>query len=126
MARAVANRPPENFEISVQMPEWAITEPDEETWFEAPDNGVLVNPDGSGPADPALPPLPPSGEDEPSPAPQDRLDQDFIDRATDRDRPEPPRLRERDRDRREPGRRRDPDLAPPTDRRSERSADPVE
>ncbi|HEX8574331.1 MAG TPA: PBP1A family penicillin-binding protein [Allosphingosinicella sp.] len=127
MARAVANRPAENFEISVQMPEWAITEPDQETWFEAPDNGLFVNPDGSGPAG-TDPPVPSRDEEEPGPPPaEDRLDQDFIDRAIDRDRPEPRlRERERDRDRREPGRRRDSDLAPPTDRRSDRSADPVE
>jgi penicillin-binding protein 1A len=112
MVRAVANRAPENFEIAVQMPEWAVTEPDEETWFEAPDNGLLVNPDGSGPI--AVPPLPPRGEDEPAPREdeEDRLDQDFIDRATDRDRPEP--------------RRRDPDSVPPPERRSGRPADPVE
>jgi len=110
MARAVANRAPENFEISVGLPEWAITEPDEETWFEAPDNGVLVNPDGSGP--PGTLPLPPRDEDAEPPADEEeRLDQDFIDRAIDRDRPEP--------------RRRDPDAAPPGDRRSGR-ADAVE
>jgi penicillin-binding protein 1A len=126
MARAVAARPAENFEISVQMPEWAVTEPDNETWFEAPDNGVLVNPDGSGPAAPDQP-LPPRDEEEPGPPPEDRLDQDFIDRAIDRDRPEPTfRERDRDRDRRERRRRRDSDLAPATDRRSDRPADPME
>jgi penicillin-binding protein 1A len=123
MARAVANRPAENFEIAVEMPEWAITEPDEETWFEAPDNGVLVNPDGSGPAG-SFQPLPQRPDEaEPDPDQEDRLDQDFIDRAIDRD-PAEPRLRERERDRRE--RRRDPDIAPPVDRRSDRSADPME
>ncbi|HEX6374166.1 MAG TPA: PBP1A family penicillin-binding protein [Allosphingosinicella sp.] len=113
MARAVANRPAESFEIAVELPEWAITEPDEEIWFEAPDNGLLVNPDGSGPAG-SFQPLPPGDDDEgPGPDEQDRLDQDFIDRATDRVRPEPPR-------------RRDPDDDPAGDRRSGRAADPVE
>jgi penicillin-binding protein 1A len=114
MVRAVANRPAENFDISVPLPEWADTEPDDETWFEAPDNGVFVNPDGTGPSGLPLPPR----EDELGPPPEeeeDRLDQDFIDRATDRDR-----------DRRDPPRRRDPDSAPPGDRRSDRSADPME
>ncbi|HEX8063143.1 MAG TPA: penicillin-binding transpeptidase domain-containing protein, partial [Allosphingosinicella sp.] len=129
MQRAVANRPVENFEIAVQMPEWAVSEPDEETWFEAPDNGVLVNPDGTGPAGGYQPPPPPRQEDaEPSPDPQDRLDQDFIDRAIDREPPEP-RFRERDRERDRRDRRRDSDLAPPVDRRpdrSDRSGDPME
>ncbi|HET9637902.1 MAG TPA: PBP1A family penicillin-binding protein [Allosphingosinicella sp.] len=128
MARAVANRPAENFEIAVQMPEWAVGETEEETWFEAPDNGgVLVNPDGSGPSE-GFQPLPPRPDEaEPDPDREERLDQDFIDRAIDRDPPEP-RLRERDpdreRDRRE--RRRERDLAPPVDRRSDRTADPME
>ncbi|MEO7827460.1 MAG: penicillin-binding transpeptidase domain-containing protein, partial [Allosphingosinicella sp.] len=125
MARAVANRPPENFEIAVQMPEWAVSEPDEETWFEAPDNGVLVNPDGSGPSGAYQPPPPPrQDEAEPDPDREDRLDQEFIDRAADRE-PEP-RFQEpvRDRDRRE--RRRDPDIAPPVDRRSVPPPDPMQ
>jgi penicillin-binding protein 1A len=114
MVRAVANRPAENFDISVDLPDWAVTEPDDETWFEAPDNGAFVNPDGTGPSTQPLPPrddevVPPPPQDED----EDRLDQDFIDRATDRER-------------RDPQRRRDPDLAPPVDRRSERSADPME
>ncbi|HYD36439.1 MAG TPA: penicillin-binding transpeptidase domain-containing protein, partial [Allosphingosinicella sp.] len=112
MARAVANRAPEAFEIAVETPEWAITEPDEESWFEAPDNGLFVNPDGSGPAGPIPPP--PSREDEadlPPEEEEDRLDQDFIDRATDRVRPEPPPRRDRD--------------SPRPDRRSVRP-DPVE
>jgi penicillin-binding protein 1A len=126
MVRAVANRPPENFEIAVQMPEWAVSETEEETWFEAPENGgVLVNPDGSGPSE-GFQPLPPRPDEaQPVPDQEERLDQDFIDRATDRDPPEP-RLRERDRDRDRRERRRDPDLAPPVERRSDRSADPME
>jgi penicillin-binding protein 1A len=133
MQRAVANRPAENFEISVQMPEWAVSEPDEETWFEAPDNGALVNPDGTGPSG-GFQPLPPRrDEPEPGPVQDDRLDQDFIDRAIDRE-PEPrfrepePRFRERDRERERERRerRRDGDLAPPVERRSERPSDPME
>ena len=127
MVRAVANRPAENFEISVQMPEWAVGEPDEETWFQAPDNGVLVNPDGSGPAGAYQPPPPPRQEEaEPDPNREDRLDQEFIDRAADRE-PEPrfqERERDRDRDRRD--RRQDPDIAPPVDRRSDRPPDPMQ
>jgi penicillin-binding protein 1A len=112
MVRAVANRPAEAFEIAVQTPEWAVTEPDEETWFEAPDNGLFVNPDGSGPAGPIPPSAPREDEAGPPPEDEERLDQDFIDRATDRVRPEPPPRRDRD--------------APRPDRRSPRPADPVE
>jgi penicillin-binding protein 1A len=131
MQRAVASRPAENFEIAVQMPEWAVSEPDEQTWFEAPDNGVMVNPDGSGPPG-GFQPLPPRQDEAlPSSDQGERLDQDFIDRAIDRDRERErferirDRERERERERREE-RRRDPDLAPPVDRRSDRSADPME
>jgi penicillin-binding protein 1A len=112
MARAVANRPAEAFEIAVETPEWAITEPDDEAWFEPPDNGVFVNPDGSGPAGPMPLPSPRSEDEGPPPEDEDRLDQGFIDRATDRVRPEPPPRRDRD--------------APRPDRRSGRPADPVE
>ncbi|HEX8481676.1 MAG TPA: PBP1A family penicillin-binding protein [Allosphingosinicella sp.] len=127
MTRAVANRPAENFEIEVELPEWAVSETEEETWFEAPDNGMAASPDG---APGSYQPLPPREERvEPAPGQEDRLDQDFIDRAIDRDRErerlERIRERERERDRRE-DRRRDPDIAPPVDRRSDRSADPME
>ena len=123
-ARQMAGR--ENFEIAVQMPEWAVSEPEDETWFEPPENGaLLVNPDGSGPAEGFQPPPPRRDEAEPEADQDERLDQDFIDRAVDRDPPEP-RFRDRDRDRDRRDRRRDPDLAPPVDRRSDRSGDPME
>jgi penicillin-binding protein 1A len=115
MIRAVANRPAEPFEILVQTPAWAVSEPDEETWFQAPDNSVFVNPDGSGPGAPIpSPPPPPGAEDDAGlpPPDEDRLDQEFIDRATDRVRPERPPRRDRD--------------SPRPDRRSDRPADPVE
>src|SRR3712207_5813538 len=42
MARAIANRPPEKFEIEVEAPQWE-TETGEEVWFGAgPDNGAVV------------------------------------------------------------------------------------
>ncbi|HEU0134346.1 MAG TPA: PBP1A family penicillin-binding protein [Allosphingosinicella sp.] len=136
MQRAVANRPAENFEISVQMPEWAVSESEEETWFEAPGAGVPADPEGSPPSG-SFQPLPPSDDGmEAAPVQEDRLDQEFIDRAIDRDRERErmerirdrerlDRIRERERERRE-DRRRDPDIAPPVDRRSDRSADPME
>ncbi|HEX2764566.1 MAG TPA: PBP1A family penicillin-binding protein [Allosphingosinicella sp.] len=112
MVRAVARRPIEPFEISVELPEWATAESDEEVWFAPPDNGAMVNPDGTGPAERIEEPREDEREDE------DRLDQDFIDRAIDRERQrEPVRRRERERD---------PDAFPPPDRRSEPPPDPVE
>jgi penicillin-binding protein 1A len=110
MASAVARRPVEPFEISVETPEWASPESDQETWFAPPDNGALVDPDGMAPLEQR--PLP-RQEEEPA---DDRLDQDFIDRAIERERPrEPARRRERN-----------PDADPPADRRSDEPADPVE
>ena len=105
MVRAVANRPIEQFETQVELPEWAV-EPDQEVWFEAPQDAPLVDADGNPipPNDPdstpgADPGLPrdegESGQDE------DRLDQEWLDRAIERDRP-PPR-RETPKGKREPG-----------------------
>jgi penicillin-binding protein 1A len=102
MSRAVANRPAEPFEIAVAPPGWAA-EPDDEAWYGAPDNGAFVDPDGNPVAaaperlEPLAPGDEPRGEDE-----EDRLDQEWLDRAINRDRaperreppPPPPRKRE--------------------------------
>ena len=120
MARAVANRPVEQFETQVAPPDWA--EPDEEVWFEPPpEDAQLVDPDGNpippGTTGGTLPP-PPEDREEPEPEPaDDRLDREWLDRAINPDR-EPRRDRRRDREReREQG-------APPP--RSGGAADPVE
>jgi penicillin-binding protein 1A len=94
MIRAVAKRPPEAFDITVPQPTWA-SEPDEETWFEAPDNGVGPAPDGTAPPPPPAdaPPVVdgrPAPRDEPAPD-DDRLNQDWLDRAIRRDPPPAPR-----------------------------------
>jgi len=101
MAGAVANRPVERFDTEVPVPDW-LAEPDEEAWFGEPDNVQFVDPDGNpiDPGDRFSPPPredeearpPPADEDEPRPS--DRLDQDWIDRATGRERPPPPPRRE--------------------------------
>jgi penicillin-binding protein 1A len=110
MSRAVANRPPEPFEIEVEAPDWE-TEPDEEVWFNGPDNG-FVDADGN-----PISPAPPGGEPFPDPSagrdeePRDarpdapeQLDQEWLDRAINRERaparrePEPPRRNERERE----------------------------
>src|SRR4051794_17932321 len=104
MIRAVANRPVENFETEVKAPDWQ-EEPDNEAWFGAPDNSAFVDENGNPlpeeqqPAvQPDLPPerppvrgpAPPPRADEMGPdgqASDQRLDQQWLDRAIGRDRP---------------------------------------
>ncbi|MGV3457148.1 transglycosylase domain-containing protein [Sphingomonas sp.] len=96
MRVAVANRPVENFETEVTLPEWQI-EPDNEAWGEA-DNGVFVDQDGNPVArdEEAI-------EGEPAPGDDGGISQDWLDRMTGRDAPRDP----------EPAPRRDPaDRAP--------------
>ncbi|MEN2787753.1 transglycosylase domain-containing protein [Sphingomonas qilianensis] len=92
MKTAVANRPVEEFDTKVTLPEWAL-EPDEESYFGQPDNGVYVDADGN-PIDQPAPPAEDSTDDgdrvaPPAPVPQseqnpEQLDQDWIDRVLDR------------------------------------------
>jgi penicillin-binding protein 1A len=134
MARAVANRPVEQFQTQVAQPEWA--EPDEEVWFGAPDNGQgqFVDPEGNpseGPApvpgprqgpDPALPPG--GGGDSgrlPEEPAEDELNREWLDRAINREDEERAarrrerqleRERERERRRAEREREREEDFPP--------------
>ena len=95
MAPAVANRPIEKFDTEVALPDW-VEEPDENVWFGEPDNIMFVDPDGN-PIDPGDRFEPPPGRDDQGgereePAPDrpdrsDRLDQDWIDKAIERERP---------------------------------------
>ena len=95
MRQAVAKRPIEAFETQVTLPEWQL-EPDEESYYGAPDNATFVDEEGYGiPGERA--PVPPLDEEDGGFAPErpvaqpreegERLDQDFIDRATGRTRP---------------------------------------
>ena len=103
MKRAVADRPIENFDTQVTLPEWQL-EPDDEAYFgnASDDGGMQVdadgNPIGARPEDMSVGPPPTPGDFDPQgggqPPPEQRLDQDFIDRATGRD-----RSSDRDRDR---------------------------
>ncbi|MEG3088876.1 transglycosylase domain-containing protein [Sphingomonas sp. PB4P5] len=88
MKTAVASRPVEQFDTQVTLPEWQL-EPDEESYFGQPDNGVFVDADGN-PIEQAEPPSddaqeeraiapPPVSEQDP-----EQLDQDWIDRVLDR------------------------------------------
>ena len=95
MRPAVASRPIEQFDTQVTLPEWQL-EPDEESYYGQPDNGVYVDengnpvgqpaappadapvqgPGGAVPAEPTAPATPPA-----QPSPQQQLD-DLIDRVT--------------------------------------------
>ena len=124
MVKAVADRPVENFEIEVALPDWQI-EPDEEVWFEAPDEYMMVDENGNplGPPPGVGLPFPEPGTVDPGLADpssrDDQLDQDWLDRAVGRDRPpprEPP-----------PPPRRQGSLPPlPQQRQSVPPAEPVE
>jgi penicillin-binding protein 1A len=111
MIRAVANRPVENFDVQVKAPDWQ-EEPDNEAWFGGPDNGQFVDPDGNPlPQDQQPPPQEPTVQDQERPVqrapappprademddqgppPEQRLDQQWLDRAVRRERA-PPRRR---------------------------------
>ncbi|MGI4730399.1 MAG: transglycosylase domain-containing protein [Janthinobacterium lividum] len=105
MSRAVANRPVEQFDTQVTLPDMQM-EPDDEAYGQ-PDNGTFVDENGnpvgqesSAPAadQPAAPPAPasaPSDDDAPitSDGAPPRLDQDWIDHVTGRDRRETPPVR---------------------------------
>ncbi len=101
MGKAVANRPVEQFDTEVTLPEWQI-EPDDESYYGEADNGLFVDEDGN-PVQPygdlpAPDALSPDDDREPAPAPE-RLDQQWIDRAIgrgQRDDPPPPRRRPND------------------------------
>ncbi len=108
MQKAVANRPVEQFDTQVTLPEWQL-EPDEESYYGEADNGLFVDEDGN----PVQPygdlPMPeslaPDSGTEPA-APPERLDQQWIDRAIGRG----------PRDDAPPPRRRPNDAAPPPPR----------
>jgi len=135
MARAVANRPAEPFDIEAPTPDW-LAEPDEETWYDAPDNVQFVDPDGNpvAPEDRFQVPEPePLPRDDDPPEREDKLDQDWIDRATGRE-PPPTRREPPAASRREPpppvvrrdSRRSRRDTLPPLPGQRGSAPDPVE
>ena len=73
MKRAVANRPVEQFDTQVTLPEWAIE--NETDLYGEPDNSVFVDDDGAA-IDPNV--RDPALEGDPDP----KMDQDWIDRMT--------------------------------------------
>jgi penicillin-binding protein 1A len=94
MKPATANRPIEQFDTQVTLPEWQL-EPDEQSYFGAPDNGSSMVDEDGNPIEQATPTLQrPGSEDgeQPTPSnspPQQQLD-DLIDRVTGRDAPREP------------------------------------
>jgi len=101
MKPATANRPIEQFDTKVTLPEWQL-EPDEESYFGQPDNGAMaVDADGN-PIEQGQPPVPIDAQtgdtiprpdaDQPEVAPappQQQMNQDWIDRVIGRERREP-------------------------------------
>jgi penicillin-binding protein 1A len=126
MKPAVANRPVEAFETQVTLPEWQL-EPDQESYFGEPDNGLFVDEDGNPvepgaaqPSDPGAPlvdpdgnPLPPDQQERAiRTQPPERLDQEWMDQVLGRTPPP---------NRPAPQRERAP--VPPSDRPAERPQD---
>jgi penicillin-binding protein 1A len=94
MVRAVANRPVEQFETEVTLPDWQ-TDGDNAAWEGEPDDMMLVDPDGNPipadgqPAPGAATPEPRTRPREEQP-PEEELNQEWLDRVTNRNRPPPP------------------------------------
>ncbi|UYY57341.1 transglycosylase domain-containing protein [Sphingomonas sp. S2-65] len=80
MTKAVANRPVEQFETKVTLPEWQL-EPEDNAYYAEPDNGVFVDADGNPvePQEQGTTPAQPVEEEQ-----GDRIDEDWIDRMTGR------------------------------------------
>ncbi|GGB38615.1 penicillin-binding protein [Sphingomonas metalli] len=117
MRPATATRPIEQFDTQVTLPEWQL-EPDEESYFGAPDNTSFVDENGEPVAQPAdqPPPVPVEGDDTPrAPAPrtpQQQLD-DLIDSVSGRGGAPAPAGGAEGQPRRDPAPRRDVPGTPP-------------
>ncbi|WNO53989.1 transglycosylase domain-containing protein [Stakelama saccharophila] len=103
MRKAVAGRPATKFDTAVTLPDWQL-EPDAQSYFGEPDNGLFVDEngmpvdDGGVPDGQGYPPgagLPGDGEGVPQ-QPPERLDQDWIDRVLGRTEPASPPASDRD------------------------------
>jgi penicillin-binding protein 1A len=93
MVKAVARRPTEEFETEVTLPNWQV-EGDNQAWAGEPDDFMLVDPDGNPIAPDGQPRPEATAEPRPAPrdepAPEEELNQDWLDRVTGRNRPPPP------------------------------------
>ncbi len=83
MRYAVKNRPVEEFDVTLEQPEWQL-EPDEEAMFGAPDDYYYIDEQGNmvepGRSDPGVDPFGADGERGPNPPPA--ASQDFLEEAT--------------------------------------------
>lgn len=83
MRFAVKNRPVEQFDVTLELPEWQL-EPDEEALFGAPEDYYYIDEDGnmveSGRRDPSQSPLGPDGARDPEGPPA--ASRDFLEEAT--------------------------------------------
>ncbi len=79
MKRAVANRPIEQFDTQLTLPD---LEPDNESYFGGPDNGVFVDEDGNPVPQPEGAQPPDDEGAQPQQGGDGKLDQDWIDRMT--------------------------------------------
>ena len=100
MKPATANRPIEQFETQVTLPEWQL-EPDEESYYGQPDEGQMMVDENGNPVQPDLPQDTPTDAqtgdtlarpdaDQPQQAPAvppQQMNQDWIDRVTGREIP---------------------------------------
>jgi len=81
MRFAVKNRPVEEFDVTLELPEWQL-EPDEEALFGAPDEYYYIDEQGNlvepGRRDPVTDPFGPDDEDDAPPA----ASEDFLEEAT--------------------------------------------
>lgn len=115
MGKAVANRPVEQFDTQVTLPEWQL-EPEDNAYYGAPDNGMFVDEDGN-PLPEDQQPLSDGSETAPgaTPTPEDQIDQDWIDRMTGRNPAQPQPAPGRNAPLRDTPRQPAPERAPPRD-----------
>jgi penicillin-binding protein 1A len=97
MGPATSNRPIEQFQTEVTLPEWEMGN-EEDAYLGEPDNSVFVDPDGNPIGEDAIPPArvgeetdaPPPAQVDGQPAPPARQLEELIDRVTGDDRTPPP------------------------------------
>ncbi len=98
MRFATAKRPVEQFETAAKLPQWQL-EPDDEAmmsgdakdFYYVDEQGNLINPTGPRQSEPDQRQEPDVASPEQDPGPPPAANDDFLDRATGRDEPPPPR-----------------------------------
>jgi len=110
MRIAVAKRPVENFDTQVTLPDWVLSN-EQDQYLDAPDDGMLVDENGM----PIEIPIGPAQPGEQPPAIDRPIDQQWIDEMTGRKRPSAPTPQPArpDAPREQPGRTPQPNQPPP-------------